>query len=155
MEDKIIAAIIGVFFGFISTYLAAILKFRQDLRAQYDKDLRDKRIEEYRELWELTGAFPKYAVPKSVTYGDANKLAENLRIWYFGKGGMFLSDDSRNAYFKYQEAFKKILADETEDLSRPLGKPGDRTYELLRQRGSKLRSALVRDVGTRKASELN
>jgi heme exporter protein D len=50
MPDAVWAAIIGGLIGFISTYVVAVVKVRQDLRAEYDKDLRERRIPEYSKL---------------------------------------------------------------------------------------------------------
>ena len=61
MDDKILVGRIGSIVGVVTTGLGAILKFRNDTRFEYDKDLRAKRIDEYRKLWTLTGRFPGYA----------------------------------------------------------------------------------------------
>lgn len=151
MEDKLLAAIIGAIAGVVTTYLGAILKFRVDLKSQYDKDLRDRRITQYSDLWRLTGIFPKYAHEKQLTNQDLQGLMVSLREWYFTKGGMFLSDAARDAYFALQEALKSVSSSQFKSS----GCLDEATYELLRSKGSTLRSALVRDVGTRKASEMN
>jgi hypothetical protein len=150
MEDKVLAAIIGAIAGGMSTYLGAILKFRVDLKSQYDKDLRDKRIAQYSDLWRLTGTFPKYARENRLMHQDLQTLMVALREWYFTKGGMFLSDASRDAYFALQEELKSVC-----DGFQPGSIVEETAYQRLRGKGSAVRSALVRDVGTRKASELN
>lgn len=43
MEQQLVTALIGAIVV-ISTYLLAIVKFRQDLCTKYDRDLRDKRV---------------------------------------------------------------------------------------------------------------
>ena len=58
MDDKILVGRIGSIVGVVTTGLGAILKFRNDTRFEYDKDLRAKRIDEYSKLWTLTGRFP-------------------------------------------------------------------------------------------------
>jgi hypothetical protein len=152
MEDNILAAIIGAIAGVVTTYLGAILKFRVDLKSQYDKDLRDRRIEQYSDLWKLTGTFPKYARTKQPTHQDLQGLMVALRDWYFSRGGIFLSDAGRDAYFALQEELK-LFSDSTDSSQAVV--LDQATYERLRSKCSALRSALVRDVGTRKASELN
>src|SRR5689334_10341146 len=97
------AALIAGAVGVLTTYLAAVLKLRSDLRFAYDKDLREKRIPKYEELWKLTGRFPKYGRAPELTFSDVEELSDQLRDWYFTKGGMFLSDEGRNAYFSFQE----------------------------------------------------
>jgi hypothetical protein len=150
MDEKLIAAIVGIIFGVVTTYLAAVLKLRGDLRFEYDKGLREKRLERYSELWHLTGLFPKYGREGAVTLADVRALSVNLRDWYF-KSGMFLSDPCRDAYFDYQSALSEFLKENTLLPTRLLDDP---TYEYFRSLGSDLRTAMVRDVGTRKQPEL-
>lgn len=152
MEDKILAALIGAFAGIVTTYLGAILKFRVDLKSQYDKDLRDKRIMQYTDLWRLTSALPKYAREKPITQQDLQRLTVALRDWYFTKGGIYLSDASRDAYFAMKEELKAVV-NSLEPIE--VAVVDEPAYEQLRSKVSTLRSALVRDVGTRKASELS
>jgi len=146
----IIAAMIGAFVGFITTYLGAIIKFRNDLRFEYDKELRGKRIATYQELWRLTGLFPEYAKDPAVTVQQLYEHHRKLRMWYFDSG-MFLSGKARDAYFNYQEAIAAVLALRTQE---PAAALDEKTYESLRRIGSQLRGTMVRDVGTRKDSEL-
>lgn len=151
-EEKILAVVIGAILGFISTYILAIVKFRHDLREKYDLDLRDKRVAHYNGLWKLTRAFPKYGRDKPVTHEDIRSLTLALRDWYFMEGGMFLSDESRAAYFALQDGLQDALNESRSKGSVELKGP---THEKLRSLGSSLRLALVHDVGTRRPSELN
>ena len=57
MDDKILAGINGLIVEVVTLGRGAILKFGNDIRFEYDKDLRAKRIDEYRKLWTLTGRF--------------------------------------------------------------------------------------------------
>jgi len=152
MDSTVSAALIGASVGVITTYLAAVLKLRSDLRFEFDKDLREKRITHYEELWRLTGAFPKYGPQPEITYGELRTLTSKLRDWYFSKGGMFLSNEGRAAYFYFQERLRAVLANPQLSPSESVDNP---TYERLRNFGSDLRTALVKDVGTRKQSELS
>ena len=77
-----------------------------------------------------------------------------LREWYFTKGGMFLSDAGRDAYFALQEELK-LFSDRFDTSPSQAVVLDQVTYERLRSKCSTLRSALVCDVGTRKSSELN
>jgi len=151
MEDKIFIAILSAALAAVGTYVAAVLKFRNDLRFEYDKDLRARRIPEYMGLWKLTALFPKHPRSRAVTLAQVRELTINLRDWYF-HSGMFLSDDGRDAYFKYQKALCDVVEEAgAGDLNRELD---GANYERLRLSGSDLRSTLVRDVGTRSHSEL-
>lgn len=152
MDEKTIIGLAGALFGAVTTYMVAVLKLRRGLEYKYDTDLRDKRIPQYLALWKLLEDLAKYARPKQLTFDDLYKLTASLRQWYFERGGLFLSEKSRDKYFALQDAIEKVL-----DIK---GQPGaamvdDGTYECLRKSGSDLRTALTRDVGTRKAPKLN
>ncbi len=148
MIISIISGLVGAFI----TYILAILKLRKELEIKYDTNLRDKRIPEYKELWKLLEDLAKYARPKQLTVDDLHKLTASLRQWYFEEGGIFLSDSSRDTYFALQEAIKEVLAGRSQAPESEIDEP---TYEMLRAKGSALRTALTRDVGTRKAPKLN
>ena len=153
MDDKLsAAAILGLALGIFTTYFGAVLKFKNDLRFEYDKDLRSKRLAEYSALWQLTSLFPKYARESAVTLAQVKALTVQLRDWYFRGGGMYLSTDARTFYFNYQAVLTKVLEESKQDPSTPLEAC---TYERLRSAGSGLRSSLVRDIGTRKQPELS
>lgn len=143
MTEPMWLLLIGAVVGFISTYLTAILKLRQDLRAEYDKDLRARRIPAYTLLWQLTDLFPKYGHTSGPTGTEVRSLTISLRDWYFGGGGMFLSQNARDRYFALQDTLSEVFT------SVPDAQVDDTTYERVRKSCSDLRSALVRDVGTR------
>ena len=142
MMDQPIVLIASATLGGFVTYLTTVLKIRQELGAQYDSDLRRDRITAYKELWRCLEPLARYAPPGDFTFGGAQKLAIVLRKWYFDNGGLFLSEEARDAYFALQDELKT------------LGKPSDievppEILEKLRSRGSTLRTRLSEDVGTR------
>jgi hypothetical protein len=149
MDNTLLAAIIGAIAGILGTYLGAILKFRKDLEAEYDKDLREKRIGEYKKLWELTQDFPKYARARPFGLQDAQKLMAALHGWYFQGGGLFLSDSSRPAYFDFKDALQELIKASKKD--QPLDCEKD---SRAHAKCHALRTALAGDVGTRKKLEL-
>ncbi len=57
----------------------------------YDADLRERRIVAYADLWSRLEPLAKYAPQASFSEVQAQELAESLRVWYFDKGGLFLS----------------------------------------------------------------
>jgi hypothetical protein len=149
LDVTVIVAIITGALGIVGTYLSAILKFRNDLKAKYDIDLRDKRIEVYKELWKRLQLLAKYSPPTPFTYNKIRELLADLRAWYFEVGGLFLSESSRDAYFalldKMDEVLKYPVAHSDEVLS-------DDIREEIRQKSSTLRTQLAKDVGTRQES---
>jgi len=103
MNDPILNAVITGFIGLASgaalAYLGAILKFRKDLEAEYDKDLRRHRIDAYVELWKPLELLARYDRPKPLNRKTLKELSVAMREWYFRVGGLFLSEDARKAYF--------------------------------------------------------
>jgi uncharacterized caspase-like protein len=129
-------------------------RLTQELRAEYDKDLRQHRLAAYEKLWQTTGTFPLYAQSEPVTREMTQQFAVELRKWYFDKGGIFLTDAGRDAYFAVQAAVKNVLERHPMDGPPDIELPPD-DYESVRAACSALRSKLVSDVGTRRESELN
>jgi hypothetical protein len=148
MDTTLLAAIIGGVLGILGTYVAAVVKFRQDLKVEYDKDLRAERIAAYRELWGLTRLFPgsEYKRVDEVTPEVLQKLLHQFYEWYFTQGkGLYLSKDSTDKYREFKVALQNVL------------KPGelDETFEDskqdidLRVKAHELRETVAKDIGTR------
>ena len=150
MTDIWVAVITGVFgiiTGGLLTYVSAILKFRKDLEADYDKDLRSQRIRVYRDLWKRLELVARYDRPKPLNTETLRELTESMRVWYFEKGGLYLSEAARAAYFNLKDSIQKALqlpagAREFEESDIP---------KVLKD-ASLLRAQLTKDVGTRKSS---
>jgi hypothetical protein len=149
VSDTVLVALISGLIGFVPTFLTVYLKFRKDLEFEYDKDLRGLRIEAYKDLWKRLATMPKYWRPDPVTYRGLQNLMADLQEWYFQKGGFFLSEKSRKAYFDLMEN----LAETAKDTDSPLDTKTE--YEPLRRLGSHLRNCLATDVGTRQAPRLS
>lgn len=138
--------------GLVSAYLAARWKAHKDLEADYDRDLRAARIAGYRELWKLLEPLARYAPPAPLTTAVAVALANDLRHWYFQTGGLFLSDDSRDAYFVLQEALGLTIAPPADGRLVDAGALPPELAAPLLKAGSALRTATAHDVGTRRTS---
>ena len=153
LQITIITGLFGIASGAILAYLGAVLKFRKDLEAEYDKDLRNRRIKAYQELWKHLQLLARYDRPKPLTIQTLGELSVAMRQWYFEVGGLFLSEETRNTYFDLKKAIQQAVestkygADEILD-DKPEGK------HILEQ-GSLLRARLAHDVGTRKSSPIS
>jgi hypothetical protein len=152
LQITIITGLFGIASGAILAYLGAVLKFRKDLEAEYDKDLRNRRIKAYQELWKHLQLLARYDRPKPLTSQTLGELSVAMRHWYFEVGGLFLSEETRNTYFDLKQAIQQVVeskysADEILD-EKPEGK------RILEQ-GSLLRARLTHDVGTRKSSPIS
>jgi hypothetical protein len=116
-------------------------KFLQDI----DLDLRKRRLDVYRELWEATALLPKWPRANDVTYEKLFEFSIALRTWYFKKGGMFLSRSTqRDFYSTLQDKLSKILDD---NKSGPIS---DEHYNDVRNSCSALRTALASDIQSRR-----
>jgi hypothetical protein len=146
----------------------------QSLAVGYAKDLRDKRMDAYRLLWNKLEVLALYQPKADLTYSELETLAAELREWYFSSGGLLLSTASRNAYFACQDALVEVLRavdaasmtqavrprharitrdeldaqEHSSEAWRPAADPAA-DYVQIRQRTSALRSALCDDLGTR------
>jgi hypothetical protein len=98
----------------VGTYVTTYVKWRKDLLVEYDKDLRARRIDAYRELWRQLQPLAEYARPVHVTPAQLVEISINLRRWYFEVGGLFLSESSRDAYFALQTGIRETFKNYTE-----------------------------------------
>jgi hypothetical protein len=140
---------VGALLSGVGTYAAS----RNKLRFDYDAHLREKRVEVYVDLWRRLEPLAKYARTSSFTDKEVAELASSLRIWYFQKGGIFLSVTARGDYFAMQEALARLAggwgwaSPDRQQLT-------PAAWEYLRVYGSQLRTSLTRDVGTRASPRL-
>jgi hypothetical protein len=137
---SIITAVVTAVLAAVGTYVTT----RRNLQIQFDASLREMRITAYKELWARLASLAKYARPEPLSRNEAQELAVTLSDWYFQTGGLFLSQETRRDYF--------ALLDGLEVLPRrasgaTLSVEDD---ELLRVLGSRLRTGMTRDVGSRR-----
>jgi hypothetical protein len=140
------AALVTALLSAGTTYVALVTKIRRDLEAQYDKDLRERRLAAYAALWALTEPLALYSPSEPLSPRGARSLSERLRSWYFSDG-IVLSAAARNAYFTLQ---KKLTAEPIAAAparTKPLDPP---VIEDLQKASSAMRTALSRDVASRR-----
>jgi hypothetical protein len=153
METPIFVAMLTGLFGLISgivlTYLGSVLKFRKDLEAEYDKDLRNRRLDAYQDLWKLLEILARYDRPKPLNRQTLEELTATMREWYFGTGGLYLSEKTRGTYFDLKRALQDKIARGNYGADGSLVGPDSQSLLDL---ASLLRASLSQDVGTRKSS---
>jgi hypothetical protein len=147
MEEKVLAAVIGGLFGIVGTYVAAILKFRKDLEADFDKEIRKERIQEYPKLWRLLELLAKYDRPDPVTPAHLADLSVAMRKWFFDGGGIYLSDRARESYFALKRQLQKVAHSSRQQSDQAID---EQEAGKLVQAASLLRAHLTRDLGTRR-----
>jgi hypothetical protein len=146
----LIALIAGLVSGAITsviTYFATAAKIRLELTIEYDKELRKDRLGAYLKLWPKLKPLARYSPPSPVGHQLVKKTSENMRDWYFDTGGVYLSRESRDRYFKLKATMQKIIDNPKipeKDGSLPPG-----LVATLHDEATELRAALSDDVGTR------
>lgn len=139
MGISIITAVVTAVLAVAGTYLTT----RRDLQLKFDESLRDLRIGAYKELWEHLGTLAKYGRPETLSKSQAQTLRDSLRTWYFHTGGLVLSSSTRQDYFTMLDGLELVIGRHENIIS-------DQDDEFLRVLGSRLRTAMTRDVGTRR-----
>jgi len=151
--ETVVVALLTLIAGAAVSGVVTYLETRRKLSFDYDADLRERRILAYADLWASLEPLAKYAPKKKFSHVEATQLAESLRHWYFEKGGIFLSRDARQDYFAVQEVLG-LLDDEWGWTSPECDALTPAAREHLRTCGSRLRTSLIRDVGTRSRPKL-
>ncbi len=140
--------IAALVFGGVVTYFLTQSKIKRELESEYDSDLRKRRMESYKKIWELFVVLPQYGTEeKDATYADVWQLSVNLKEWYFKEGGIFLSEDCRKAFGELQEFLGAKVAGQYGSTQ----KVGLVQYEEIRKKCSAFRTQLLKDIGTRSA----
>jgi len=140
LAASIVTAVVAAVLASVGTYFTT----RRNLEAAFDTSLRDLRIDAYQKLWQNLEPLAKYDRPEALTQAEARKLAGTLRTWYFETGGIFLSHRTRQDYFALLDGLETFTAAGAE----PLDEEDD---EFLRVLGSRLRTGMTADVGTRRS----
>ena len=83
---------------------------------------------------ETPSAAREVSPPAELTPESFKQLSVVLRRWYFEVGGLYMSPNTRDAYFALQKALTSAHV----------------SPEGAREAGSSLRTATTRDVGSRK-----
>ena len=102
-----IAGLLGGLLGTGATVWIA----RKTRRAELEKAVHDKRLESYPKLvWAgapLAVYFPSTKESTPVGPEECQRIGELLSRWYFSGGGLLLSIEARNAYFKLARALTR------------------------------------------------
>jgi hypothetical protein len=144
MNDTLLATTVTAAGGIIVAAITGILSYRSarwNLRRELEVDLRGQRLEAFKALWALSEPLAKYGrtgPAATATPTAMEKLSGDLRHWYFTQGGMFLADESRDAYFDFQDALQSVIqgaAGKDQVLDEEI-------REQIREKGSLLRTSL-------------
>ncbi len=122
----------------------------RNLVDEYDKDLRNQRLKVYEDLWQQLQLLARYDQPRPLTPSALKELSAAMGDWYFkNKGGIYLTDDSRPAYFDLKKKIEAILERSGGQLDQPVD-PGENSS--LVDLASRLRTSMATDLGARKST---
>lgn len=149
-----ISLISGLVSGVISsvlTYFGTRSKIRLDMRVEYDKNLHDKRLELYKDLWPKTQPLGRFAPYEPLTHRIVKSVSSEMGNWYFFKeGGIYLSKQSRKPYFVLKKELTRVILNQ-ELADQPDQYIGDKASTAILKAASDLRSSLADDIRTRNA----
>src|SRR5689334_18476754 len=93
---------ISALVGAVTSYVGAVIKTYFDMNTKIDEQLRERRLDPYKEIWLKTAILPHWPRATGVTYAQLRQFSGDLRDWYFGQGGIYMSARTRDAYFAVQ-----------------------------------------------------
>jgi hypothetical protein len=134
--DAFVAAVVG----FVIAAVLALINSWLSGREKVAEGVRAQRLTAYPTAWRRTGVLSRW--PRT----DASRehivrLHEDLRRWYYGEGGMYLSTRARKRYEHLQLVLESFL-------SQPGSNVADH-YVSLMEAASYFRTGLTKDLETR------
>jgi hypothetical protein len=145
------SVVTGVVSGILSavlTYFVTRSKMRLELRADYDKHLHNKRLELYTKLWPKTRPLARFAPRVVLTHRRLQETSDDMRDWYFGEGGIYLSRRSRKPYFLLKAKLQEAIENDRVKANPDAEIDPEMTAEIL-QAATSLRTSLADDIGAR------
>jgi hypothetical protein len=100
-------ALVTIPLTFVTTRWNERRKVREELAIANDQDLRKERLAAYKTLWGSLEPLALYA-HRRMSYDDLPAMSETLRGWYFGGGGMFMTETTRERYFAIQHGLDVV-----------------------------------------------
>lgn len=147
--SSLVTALLSGIISSALTYFSTRSKIRLDMTVEYDKDLHNKRLELYKQLWPKTKPLAEFTRESALTYHIIKTVAEETRDWYFDQGGIYLSKRSRKPYFRLKGLLQDVLDDKAMREDRSLALDTPRADALLAAAG-RLRTSLADDIRARR-----
>jgi hypothetical protein len=139
-----LAVVTGVL-SLVTAGILALVNSWMSTRAGIDESLRGQRLEVYPALWKATAAASRW--PRvDASRGSLTELHRDLRSWYYGPGGIFLSESARARYGDFQELIAALIEKDGD----PAEVLAPQRYTDLMETASALRTALTEDLDTRR-----
>lgn len=145
----LVTGVVSAIIAAVSTYISAVVKYRREIEADFDKGIRNERIRTYPELWKHLELLARFDRPSTMDVRHLQGLSVAMRKWYFESGGIFLSEPTRGSYFD----LKARLQRDIESVDPKADGPTEvaNAPELVAA-ASLLRAHLTKDLGSRRSS---
>lgn len=152
METEVIASVLGALGGLASGTVAAWATLRakrldkvvEELKlwvSAYDTTLLEQRLKHYQTLWEMTERTSRRHISELDAKG-ASDLADALTEWYYRNGGIVLSGQARDAFFRARNTLEAQISEK------------ERWQVEIVNSFSSLRTALCEDLNSRRGPTL-
>ena len=145
----LVTGVVSATIGALSAYVGAVVKYRREIEAEFDKGIRSERIRTYPELWKHLEVLARFDRPSTLDVRHIQTLSVAMRKWYFETGGIYLSEATRNSYFD----LKALLQRDIDSVNLTADGPTEvvNAPELVAA-ASLLRAHLTKDLGSRRSS---
>jgi hypothetical protein len=147
--DKTTFALASAGIAVASGFISAALNSWLQGRAEVSSELREARTKLYRVVWKHTEVVSQWPWT-AATFADLERLHLTLRDWYYGGGGLYLSENSRARYGEVQE----LIAAHVRGAEPASAQLPDPVYEAIEKTCSSFRTALTEDLESRRQSSL-
>lgn len=145
--DTILINTLSAIGGALLTAVGILVKSAFDQRTKIDETVLNERRELYKKLWAKSKLLPKWPRAHDISYAKLHSLSEELRDWYFMEGGIYLSEQAREAYGNAQESLCLATKGKNNSFSDVIT---DDEYDRLANSFSALRTELTSDLHSRK-----
>jgi hypothetical protein len=126
--------------------IGALVGAAVNSRAKIDEGLREQRLAVYPQLWALT-SFASTWPRQDPSWQELDGVHRSLRHWYYGTGGMYMSERTRELYGDVQQLLAEMVRSRADVATHATADE----YKDLEERCSGLRAALTQDLETRSA----
>lgn len=137
--DALVAAAIG----FVTAAVLAMVNSWVSSREHVAEGVRTQRMATYPAAWKRTSVVSRW--PRTDAGRDEFlRLHEDLRTWYYGAGGLYLSTRARARYEHLQVVLDAVMSMDEETA--------EKHYQAVMEAASYFRTGLTDDLETRQRS---
>jgi hypothetical protein len=125
------------------------LEHKYRLESEYDLELRTKRIESYKKLWQLMLILNFHDASDNNSYYQLANLKTKMTEWYYLEGGgIFLTEINQKLYINFLREIKETM-ETVCNLKTKTPEIRKEKLDNLKNLSSAFRSSLLKSIGTR------